>query len=114
MLTLFKSLNLALAFFLELCLLAALAYWGFRTGSGWLGRIALGIGAPAIVIVVWGTFLAPTSSSRLHAPWLLLAMIVLFGAATLALYAAGRPTFAGVLAALFVVNSILAAVWGQR
>lgn len=113
MLTIIKSLNLALAFFLELCLLVALGYWGFRIGSGWVARIALGIGVPAVVIAIWGVFLAPTSSRRLHGPWLLLAMIVLFGAATAALYAAGRPTLACVLAALFVVNRILVVSWGQ-
>jgi hypothetical protein len=30
---LFKSVNLALRFLLELCALAALAYWGFQTGK---------------------------------------------------------------------------------
>ncbi len=113
MLTIIKSLNLALAFFLELCLLAALGYWGFRIGPGWIARIALGIGAPAVVIALWGAFLAPTSSLRLHNPWLLLTEIVLFGAATAALYAAGRPTLAWILAALFVANTILAIAWGQ-
>ena len=113
MLTIIKSLNLALAFLLELCLLAALGYWGFCVGSGWIARIALGVGMPAIVIALWGIFLAPTSSQRLHDPWLLLAKIVLFGAATAALYAAGRPALAGVFATLFVVNSILAVTWGQ-
>ena len=29
-----KGLNLGLRFVLELCLLAALGYWGFRVGSG--------------------------------------------------------------------------------
>ncbi len=110
MLTIFKSLNLALAFFLELCLLAALGYWGFRIGSGRIARIALGIGGPAVVIAVWGVFLAPTSSRRLHDPWLLLAKIILFGAATAALYVAGRTTLAWLLAALFVVNCILLVV----
>ena len=62
MITILKSLNLALAFLLELCLLAALGYWGFRVGSGWIARIALGVGAPAVVIAIWGIFLAPTSS----------------------------------------------------
>jgi hypothetical protein len=113
MLTIVKSLNLALAFFLELCLLTALGYWGFRVGSGWTARIALGIGVPAVVIAIWGVFLAPASSQRLHNPWLVLVMVVLFGAATVALYVAGRSTLAWILAALFVVNTIFAVTWGQ-
>ena len=39
-LTVLKNANLALAFFLELAVLAALGYWGFSTGQGTLARIA--------------------------------------------------------------------------
>jgi hypothetical protein len=111
MLAMIKSINLALAFFLELCLLTALGYWGFRTGYEWIIKIVLGIGVPAVVIAIWGLFLAPTSSLRLHNPWLLLARIALFGAATAALVAAGRPILGWVLAALFAANSILVIAW---
>jgi hypothetical protein len=113
MLTAVKSFNLALAFLLELCLLAALAYWGYRSGSGLIGRIALSIGLPAAVIALWGAFLAPTSRLRLHQPWLLLAKVVLFGIAATLLYIAGRPGLAWALAALFAANSILVVAWEQ-
>ena len=35
-----KYANLALAFLLELCALAALGYWGFVTGGGYQRRLA--------------------------------------------------------------------------
>jgi len=55
-LTVLKNANLALAFFLELAVLAALGYWGFSTGQGTLARIGLGIGIPAVAVVVWALF----------------------------------------------------------
>lgn len=36
-----KNANLALAFLLELCVLAALLYWGFSTGPNIFTKIAL-------------------------------------------------------------------------
>ncbi len=47
-LTVLKNANLALAFFLELGVLAALGYWGFQTGQGTIAKIGLGISAPAL------------------------------------------------------------------
>ena len=53
MLELIKDLNLALRFILELCALVALGDWGFKTGSGALAKIALGIGTLLVAAVVW-------------------------------------------------------------
>jgi hypothetical protein len=39
-----KYANLALAFLLELCALAALGYWGFVTAGGLPAKIGLGVG----------------------------------------------------------------------
>ncbi|MBK6326645.1 MAG: DUF2568 domain-containing protein [Chloroflexi bacterium] len=41
-----KSANLALRFFLELCALAALAYWGFHLDQGIVWKGIAGLGAP--------------------------------------------------------------------
>jgi hypothetical protein len=57
-----KTANLALRFLLELCALVALGYWGFKTGGGLITKLALGIGAPLLAAVVWGTFLAPRAA----------------------------------------------------
>jgi Protein of unknown function (DUF2568) len=78
MLELIKGANLALRFVLELCTLGALGYWGFKTGSGALARIGLGIGAPLVAAVVWGTFVAPRAPVQLPGPVsLLLQMLIL-------------------------------------
>ena len=41
-----KSVNLALAFLLELAMLAAYAYWGFQAGTSIIMKVVLGIGDP--------------------------------------------------------------------
>lgn len=66
---LFKNANLALAFLLELGILAALVYWGFSTGSTTLVKILLGIGAPLVAILVWAILGAPNSAHRLKGIW---------------------------------------------
>ena len=113
MLNLLKNANLALAFILELCALAALAYWGFSTGNGLLLQIVLGIGAPLLMIVVWGILLAPMSTRRLRPPIRQILTLVVFGAAALALVNSGHPTLALIFALTVVVNMVLIAVWKQ-
>jgi len=75
-----KSLNLALTFFLELAMLAALAYAGFQIASPL--KFVVGIGAPLLAILIWGRFLAPKSPSRLTGSAYLIAKFTLFGIAT--------------------------------
>jgi Protein of unknown function (DUF2568) len=103
--------NLALRFILELCALVALGYWGFKAGGSPITKLALGIGAPLLAAVVWGTFLAP----RAAVPRLLSLVLELgvFGSATAALYAAVLPALAWALAVLYMINRVLMYVWGQ-
>ena len=112
-LTSIKNANLALAFLLELCVLAALTFRGFSTGSGTLTKIVLGIGAPALAIVVWALFGAPRGPWHLNGIWYLLLKLVFFGSAILALYTAGQHVLAVVFALIFVGNTVLLYVWGQ-
>jgi hypothetical protein len=109
-----KGANLGLRFVLELCVLAALVYWGYQAGNGTWTRIALAIGAPLLAAVVWGVFGAPKASRQLHDPALLLLEIIVFGAGALALAAAGQRTLAVALALVTLLNGILMYVWGQR
>jgi hypothetical protein len=109
-----KLINLGVAFLLELCMLAALGYWGFQTGSSGLVKVVLGIGGPVIAAVIWGFFLAPRSTRRVHDPWHLLLQLIIFGVAAVALAAAGQPTLSVVFAILCLVNVILLRVWKQN
>jgi hypothetical protein len=74
----------------------------------WPLRVALGLGAPILLIVVWGLLLAPQADHRLAMPWQLVAKLVVFGLATAALAAAGHPRLAVVLGVLVVLKLGLA------
>lgn len=109
-----KGANLALRFLLELCLLAAVGYWGFHVGGGTLVKVVLGISAPVLVAVVWGTFMAPKARVRLPRWPHLGAEIAIFGLGVLALVAAGQPSLAWMFAAVAALSRLLIAVWGQE
>lgn len=108
-----KSANLGLRFLLELCALAALGYWGFHMGKGWLARVGLGLGAPLAAALVWGAFVAPLARFSVPEPVRLGLELVVFGSGVAALYTAGRPTLAWAFALTVVVNRSLMFVWGQ-
>lgn len=112
-LTIIKNANLALAFFLELGVLAALGYWGFQTGQGTIARIALGIGAPAVAVVVWGLFGSPQAMWHLDGIFRMLLEVVFFGSAAVALFAAGQHVLGVAFALVFILNTVLASVLGQ-
>ena len=111
MLTTLKWANLGLAFALELCMVAAWAYWGFQTGMGALAKVALGVGAPLLVIVVWGLFMAPRAAFPLPAPAHVALFVVIFGAAAVALASAGQPRLAIVFAVVAALNYVVASIW---
>src|SRR5262245_19782947 len=104
---LIKAANLAVRFLLELCVLAAVGYWGFQTGQGLILKLILGLGAPLLVAVFWGIFLAPASSRRVAEPWRFLLEVVVFGLAVAALATTGHATLAWALGLTFLINRIL-------
>jgi hypothetical protein len=108
-----KMANLALSFFLELCMVLAYGYWGFTTGSGWVMQLLLGIGIPLAVIVIWGIFLAPASKRRLQGALHWALEIILFVASIVALFIAGQPNWALIFAVLYSINVTLRLVWRQ-
>ncbi len=102
-----KPILLALMFCLELVMLAALAVWGAQTGSSWLGKEVLAVGAPGVAAVLWGRYVSPRAVVPLSLGLRLLIQLSLFGVATLALMALGRPSWAELFAALVVGTLVL-------
>ena len=113
MLTVLKSANLVLAFALELCALAAVAYWGWHADQRMVVRIALAVAAPLVVAVFWGVFLAPQAAVPVGEPWHMLLEAMVFAIAGGSLIVAGRPLLGWALMALFAVNALLAYIWHQ-
>jgi len=103
----FHWANLTVAFLLELCALAALGYWGFRTASGPAAKAALGIGAPLLAAVLWGLFAAPRAPVSIPLASGGGVQLLVFGSAAAALYATGRHALALTFAVLVVANVVL-------
>ena len=110
---LLKMINLALMFLLELCMLAALGYWGFTLDQGLAVRVGVGLGAPLLAAVVWGMLLAPKAPNPLQEPWHLLLELLIFGLAIAALYAAEQPRLALAFGIVYAINVVLRYTWGR-
>jgi hypothetical protein len=101
--------NEALAFLLELCMLAALAWWGATAVSTLAGRVALAIICPLVAVIGWALFAAPRARVRLPLAGVLAVKAVAFAAGTAALYAVGQHVLANVFAIVAAVNTGVAA-----
>jgi hypothetical protein len=113
MLDLLKGANLALAFALELAMLAGFAVWALSLdGASWI-RWGLAAVLVAAAIGLWAVWAAPNSATRLGEPALTLFKIALFGLAALAFFTARQTGWAAVFGALAAVNLLLASAWGQ-
>jgi hypothetical protein len=101
-----RGIILAIRFACELAMVVALGYWGFQAVDGtpeWL----LGIGAPAVAIAIWGTFVAPKARWPASIRVRPAIEFALFGAAAAGLVAAGQPLLAALLAVAAGITSIL-------
>jgi Protein of unknown function (DUF2568) len=89
---------LALVFLDEVLALVALGVWGFDAGGAWLAVLA-----PVVGVALWWAFASP--KARYGGPVVRPAVKVLvFGAATWGLWAAGRP---GPAVALLVFSIVV-------
>ena len=111
--TAIKGANLALRFLLELCALGALGYWGFRVGRGSALAVVLGLGAPLLMAVVWGLFVAPRATWPLPAPATFVLGLGILCLAAVCLAAAGDPLLGWIMGATVVLNAALLAAWDQ-
>jgi hypothetical protein len=102
-----KVLNLLVRFLLELCMLAAVGYWGFRTGSGWGTKILLGTGLPVLIALGWWIAWKLNGVSRLALE------LTLLGSGGVALFASNKPALGWVYTAILVINKVLLVVWKQ-
>lgn len=109
-----RIINMTIRFLLELCMLVALAYWGFQRDGGWLLRLVVGMGAPLLAATVWGLLIAPKAKRRLADPWRFLVELALFGLAAAALVAVARPSLALILLVVYLINRLLMVLWGEE
>ncbi|MEU6557913.1 YrdB family protein [Streptomyces sp. NPDC046915] len=108
-----KAANLGVLFLIELGALTAAAYWGFTldiaTPLTWL----LGIGAPAVLVVLWALFGSQKAAYKTRGAIRVGFELLWFGAGVAALVLAGAAEWAVVFALVCLVSKTLAIVWGQ-
>ena len=109
----FKDINLAIRFLLELAALGVFVHWGFRTGRTISSRVALGIGIPVVIAVIWALFVAPDSTVDTTGPIKFVIEVIIVAAAVAVLARLREYRLAMALAAIYIINRILMAVWNQ-
>lgn len=108
-----KALNLLVRFLLELCMLAAVGYWGFKTHSSCAMKIIFGIGLPILIAVAWGAFVAPKATYPLSGISHLVLELILLGSGAVALFASGRTNLGWVYIVILIINKVLMIIWKQ-
>jgi hypothetical protein len=102
--------NEALAFLIELVMLAAFAWWGAGIGDTPIVSGLLGVGSPLAAAILWGLFAAPRARIRLPLAGVLAVKGLAFAAATAAIASKGRPSLAIGFAVVALVNTTIATV----
>ncbi|OME89732.1 MULTISPECIES: YrdB family protein [Paenibacillus] len=110
----FKVLNLAIRFILELILLFSIGYWGFHYGSGLMAQVALGIGLPLLAAVIWGMTISPKARIKLPHAVVLLIEFLIFATAVACQVSSGFITFAIVFAFVALVNRLIVIKWRMQ
>ncbi|MGA8392369.1 MAG: YrdB family protein [Burkholderiaceae bacterium] len=101
-----STLNLALRFTLELCALAALAFWGAHVDASRPATITLAILAPLIAAFAWGMFVSPKAQIRAPGMMRLSIELAVFLAAAGGLVAAGEIGWAIAFSAAVIVHEL--------
>jgi Protein of unknown function (DUF2568) len=73
----------------------------------------LGLGAPLLVIVVWGAFVAPKAAVSLREPVRFVLGLIILVAAAVAVVAAGESILGLVFGIVLILNAVLVVLWHQ-
>jgi hypothetical protein len=99
--------NDVLRFFLELFAFVTLGIWGFVSFPlPWPG-VLVGLGAPALAILLWALFNSPKAVFKVDLFGQALVEIAVFSAAAIAWWMMGQPVVAVVFAVVAAVSGIL-------
>lgn len=108
-----KWFNLALRAVMELGIVTALGYWGYRTGDSVGAKILFGIGAPLLGFGFWG-LVDFRQAGSLAEPLRLIQELVISMLAAAAWYVAGQQALGWALAAVSILHHALVYLSGER
>lgn len=92
---------------LEPAALAGLCWWGFHAGPNLGAQLALGIGAPVVLIAVWALFCAPRARVWLPKVPLMVLRTALLLAGAAAVFATGWTAAAIVFAIVILLDAAI-------
>jgi hypothetical protein len=90
------------AFLSELAMLVTLGVAGWHVGGGGLISVAMTALGPALAVLIWSVWVAPTAARRLADPARLILQVLLFVATGVLAALAGRPVLGAVVAVVGV------------
>ncbi|RBL89845.1 YrdB family protein [Chitinophaga flava] len=110
---LLKWLNRSLAFSLEIIMLIVAVYVPVKIiASPWL-RYAVAAGLLLLIIVLWGTWAAPTATRRLKLPYIVIFKFLIYLIPTYLLFKMGMKNYAWMLYGLVVTTEIAAVLFNE-
>ncbi len=109
-----RNLNMAFRFILEILVLVAMLLWGMSLSGEFVIGLVLGIVAVAVVIAVWGLFVAPKAARRLPDPARLALELGIFFIGALAMGFAVSWLLALMFGLAVLISIALMFYWGQR
>ncbi|MBV8252015.1 MAG: YrdB family protein [Chitinophaga sp.] len=110
---LLKWLNRTLAFSLEIIMLIVAVYVPIKTiAAPWL-KYAVAAGLLLLIIVLWGTWAAPTATRRLKLPYIVIFKFLIYLLPTYLLFKMGMRNYAWMLYALVVITEIGAVLFHE-
>jgi Protein of unknown function (DUF2568) len=113
MLEVLRLVNLGLRGLMELGIVIALSYWGYRTGHSPIQRALFGTCAPILVFSIW-TFVDFRKLVAVPEPFRLIQELVLSGLAAVAWYASGQHTLGWILGLVSIVHHLTVYLLGER
>jgi len=108
-----KNANLAVRFLLELCALAALGSWGYRSSDAGPTKVLLAVVVPLAMAIIWGLFLSPNATAPLPGGMAVLLQLTILGIAAVALFRTGHEALAIAFGLVVVANAALLRLWHQ-
>lgn len=98
-----KWFNVGLRGLMELGIVIALGYWGYKTGESTTAKILLSVGVPLIGFGIWG-LVDFRNAGSLAEPLRLIEELVISGVAVLAWYVAGAQSMGLALGIISIVH----------
>ncbi|MDX2776042.1 YrdB family protein [Streptomyces caniscabiei] len=103
-----KDLNFIILFLVELAMLCNFAVWGFTLKKPVIVQYLIGIGAPVMVILLWGMFFSPDPAFILVQPWNAMGEYALFTLSAVAVARAGRVSWAKTFFIVAIISETIA------